>query len=44
LLMMGFATIFATEEDILKTIPWISAIDNGVAILKSQNKVKHKKF
>lgn len=34
------ATIFISDEGTLLAAPWISAIDNGVAISKSKNKVK----
>jgi hypothetical protein len=39
-LVISGALIF--EEEALLIAPWISAIDNGVAISKSKNKVKHK--
>ncbi|MGF1590217.1 MAG: hypothetical protein ACFCU7_13410 [Pleurocapsa sp.] len=35
-------TIFISDESTLIAAPWISAIDNGIAISKSKNKVKHK--
>lgn len=39
---MVSATIFISDESILVAAPWISAIDNGIAISKSKNKVKLK--
>jgi hypothetical protein len=35
-------TIFISDESTLVAAPWISAIDNGIAIGKSKSKVKHK--
>lgn len=42
LIGLGLATAFTSEEELLLTAPCISAIDNGVAIARSKNKVKQK--
>lgn len=42
IVVMVFSMLIFEQEEILSIAPWISAIDNGIAINKSKNKLQQK--